>query len=76
MTSLGPLPPVTARLVDPNGLPTQVWRQYLIALDALVRGLPVIGPLPSAVNDAQAANAGVAIGGLYQSGGIVKIRIS
>ena len=48
------------------------------SLDTLMRALAggTIGPLPSAANDAAAASAGVKVGGLYQSGGAVKIRLA
>jgi hypothetical protein len=76
---LGPLPPLTARWVnDPDGSPAQIWRQYLLSLDAQVRALMGgnFGTLPHAANDLAAAAAGVKIGGLYQSGGAVFIRLT
>jgi hypothetical protein len=78
MATLTPLPPLTAQWANTDGTPAQVWRQYLISLDALARGFAggIIGPLPSAATDAAAAHAGVKIGGLYQSAGTVRIRIT
>jgi hypothetical protein len=35
-----------------------------------------IGPLASASSDGEAATAGVPVNGIYQSGGIVRIRLS
>jgi hypothetical protein len=73
-----PLPPLTSRWVDiTDGSPSQILRQYMLSLDAVVRALTGgnIGPVASAVDDAAAASAGVAVGGIYQSGGMVRIRI-
>jgi hypothetical protein len=77
MATLTPLPPVTARWVNEDGSPSQVWRQYLNSVDALLRALAgaSIGPLTSAASDAAAATAGVPIGGLYQASGTVRIRL-
>jgi hypothetical protein len=76
---LAPLPPPNAALASPNGQGVaQGFAQYLQSLDALVRALALgnIGPLTSAANDAGAAAAGVAIGGLYQNSGAVRIRLT
>jgi hypothetical protein len=78
MALLPPLPPVTSRWIDAAGLPSQAVRQYMTALDQVVRRLAAghIGPLANAADDAMAAEAGIPIGGLYQSDGVVRIRIS
>jgi hypothetical protein len=76
MANLSPLPPLSAAWVDKNGVPTLIWRQYLISSDAVLRGIAgaTIGPLTAAASDAAAAAAGVPVGGLYQTSGTVKIR--
>jgi hypothetical protein len=76
-TPQAPLPPLTARWVNEDGTPSQIWRQYLLSLDALARGLAGgnVGPLFNAVNDAAAAAGGVQIGGLYRNGNAVQIRL-
>jgi hypothetical protein len=76
MANLSPLPPLSAAWVDKNGVPTLIWRQYLISSDAVLRGAAgaTFGPLAAAANDAAAAAAGVPVGGLYQTSGTVKIR--
>lgn len=76
--ALPPQPPINLKLVDSAGVPSNFWQDYLTSLDRLVRGLAggVIGPLPSAANDAAAAQAGVKVGGLYQSTGTVRIRLA
>ena len=78
MATLTPQPPINLRLVDSQGVPSNFWQDYLTSLDRLVRGLAggVIGPLPSAANDTAAAQAGVKVGGLYQSAGTVRIRLA
>jgi hypothetical protein len=78
MASLDPQPPINFKLVDSEGIPSNAWQGYFLSLDRLVRGLAggVIGPLPSAANDTAAAHAGVKIGGLYQSAGTVRIRLT
>ena len=78
MATLDPQPPINLKLVDDQGVTANYWQGYLLSLDRLVRGLAggVIGPLPSAANDTAAAQAGVKIGGLYQSAGTVRIRLT
>jgi hypothetical protein len=76
---LGPLPPLTARWVnDPDGSPAQIWRQYLLSFDSQMRAVMTgnFGVLKSATDDLSAAAAGVKLGGLYQSGGAVRIRLT
>lgn len=77
MAVLPPQPIVTLPLVDSDRTPANYWQDYLIAVDRLLRGLGAgtIGPLVNAASDAAAQAAGVKIGGLYQSGGTVKIRL-
>jgi hypothetical protein len=77
MATLTPLPPLTARWINADdGSPAQILRQYVLSLDALMRGLAggKVGPLPSAANDAAAAKAGVGIGFLYENAGALRIR--
>jgi hypothetical protein len=60
-----------------DGRPTLPMAQYLQALDAVVRQLAggQVGTLVNAANDAAAAKAGVAVGGLYRNGSQVMTRI-
>lgn len=78
MASLDPQPSINLKLVDDQGVTANYWQGYFLSLDRLVRGLAggVIGPLPSAANDIAAAQAGVKVGGLYQSAGTVRIRLT
>lgn len=57
-------------LVDSAGRPTQLFRDYMLKLDALVTAVVFGGlasNLVSAVDDAAAAAAGVPVGGMYRS---------
>lgn len=65
-------------LVDDNRKPSQMHRDYMVKLDALVAqmaagNLPT--PLVNAVNDAGAAAGGVAIGALYRNGSQLMVRV-
>lgn len=65
-------------LVDPaTGKPTQVFRDYMAKLDALVAAMAGgnAPPLVNAANDAAAAAAGVAVGNLYRNGSVVQMRV-
>lgn len=63
--SQGPLPPPNIPLVDPGRTPSLAWRGYLLSLDAVVRALnPLIAV--AVPTNANAAAAGVALGGLYR----------
>jgi len=57
-------------IVDPNGRPTQLFRDYMTKFDALVSAMAA-GNLPTnlvaAVDDAAAAAGGVPLGGIYRS---------
>jgi hypothetical protein len=63
-------------VTPPDGRPTLPMAQYLTALDTVVRALAMgqVGTLTQAANDAAAAKAGVAVGGLYRNGSQVLIR--
>lgn len=64
--------------IDSKGnLPSQVFRDYIAKLDALVVALSAgnLGPLVNAASDAAAAKAGVAINQLYRNGNTVHVRI-
>lgn len=64
-------------IVDQNGRPTQLFRDYMRALDALVAAI-ASGNAPAlvnAANDAAAAAAGVAIGQFYRNGSVVQMRV-
>jgi hypothetical protein len=60
----GPLPPPNTMWIEPNGMPSLWFRQYMPTLDAAVRALnPIIAvAVPTNLN---AKNAGVALGALY-----------
>jgi hypothetical protein len=64
-------------LVDGQGNATQVFRDYMIKLDALVAAMAAgnLAGLVNAANDAAAAAAGVQIGQAYRSGSVVHIRV-
>ncbi len=56
-------------VVDSQGRPTPLFRDYMVKLDAIVAAMAA-GNLPnlvSAVDDAAAAAGGVPIGGVYRS---------
>lgn len=71
-------------LVDSTGRPTQLFRDYMVKLDALVTAIAAGNTPPLfnigasgalAANDAAAAAGGVAVGGLYRdSVGVVHMR--
>lgn len=65
-------------LTDSSGNATQNFRNYLIALDALVTALAA-GTAPSlvsAANDKAAAIGGVQVGQLYRNGNAVQVRLT
>ena len=66
----GVLPQASYPWVDSQGVPTEAFRNFMLA----VRDNN-IGPLPAAVDDAAAAKASVPVNGLYQNGGSVRIRL-
>lgn len=64
-------------LVDQNGKPTQLFRDYMTMVDRLLAAI-VAGNAPTlvnAVNDAAAAAAGVNVGQLYRNGSVVQTRV-
>ena len=82
-----PLPQSNIPYTDPKtGRLTQSAYQYFFALDRVLRifvganntaggsGAPVT-QLVAAANDAAAAALGVPVGGLYENGGAVRIRL-
>lgn len=64
-------------LVDSSGRPTQLFRDYMAKLDALVAAIAtgMNVALVNAANDAAAAAAGVGIGQLYRNGSIINVRV-
>lgn len=64
-------------IVNNDGRPTQMFRDYLSSLDALVTALTTNASvsLTNAANDAAAAAAGVQIGQLYRNGSVVMTRV-
>jgi len=64
-------------LVDRDGKPTQMFRDYLSKLDALVTTMATGSniALTNAANDAAAAGLGVQIGQLYRNGSVIQVRV-
>ena len=64
-------------IVDQSGRPTQLFRDYMARLDALVAALAggTAPALVNAANDAAAAAAGVQVGNLYRNGSVVMVRV-
>jgi hypothetical protein len=66
-------------LVDKDGKPTQLGRDYLVMVDRLLTAM-VGGSAPSnlvnAANDAAAAAAGVTIGNFYRNGSVMMVRVA
>lgn len=63
--------------INPAGPASQVFRDYLIKLDAVVAALAG-GTLPALgnfANDAAASAGGVAIGNMYRNGSILMVRV-
>lgn len=60
-----------------DGAPTQLFRDYMRGLDALVAALAAGGvpPLADAANDAAAAAAGVKVQQLYRNGSQLMVRV-
>lgn len=46
------------------------------ALNRVLRNLTELHTLPNATSDANAAAAGVEVGGLYRNGSILRVRVS
>ena len=64
-------------IVDQNGKPTQLFRDYMRGLDALVSAIAA-GNAPAVVNaanDAAAAVAGVQVGQFYRNGSVWQMRV-
>ena len=64
-------------IVDQAGKPTQLFRDYMRGLDALVAAIATGSntALTNAANDAAAAAAGVLIGQLYRNGSVIMVRV-
>lgn len=64
-------------LVDKDGNATQLFRDYMAKLDALVTALTTGGnvALVNAANDAAAAAAGVPVGWMYRNGSTISVRV-
>lgn len=64
-------------LVDKDGKPTQLFRDYMLLVDRLLAQMQA-GNAPALVNaasDAAAAAAGVAIGQFYRNGNAIQVRL-
>lgn len=58
--------------------PSQLFRDYMAKLDALVAAIAAGGApnnLVNAANDAAAAAAGVAVGNFYRNGSVLMVRV-
>ena len=65
-------------IVDASGNPTQLFRDYMGALDRLMTAMAAgIAPngLVNAANDAAASAAGVPVQGIYRNGSILMVRV-
>ncbi len=64
-------------IVDNAGRPTQLFRDYMRSLDALVTAIAtgMNVSLTNAANDGAAAAAGVNVGQLYRNGSIIMVRV-
>jgi hypothetical protein len=71
LPNVPPQPQVQVEVVDKTNRLTELWRRYVIALDAALRA-----PLTNAANDAAAAAAGVPVNGLYRNGNAVQVRLT
>jgi hypothetical protein len=71
-SKFAPLPSSSVNWVDKDGKPTPAFIQYMKAHSESKN----VGPLTEAATDADAAKAGVPVGGLYHSSGGVRIRLS
>jgi hypothetical protein len=75
-TSLPPLPPPALAWFEPRtGKPTDPFRDWVVAMDRIMRA-GLLGTLVNAANDAAAAAAGVPLNGLYRNGSAVQIRVT
>lgn len=65
-------------ITEKGDKPSQLFRDYMVKLDALVAAFAA-GNLPAnlvnAVNDAAAAAGGVAVGQLYRNGSVLMMRV-
>lgn len=64
-------------IVSNDGRPTQMFRDYLSSLDALVTALTTQANvvLGNFANDAAAAAGGVQVGQLYRNGSVIQVRV-
>jgi hypothetical protein len=67
-----PLPSASVPIVTEDRTPTPSFYQFILAHSQLSN----LGPLVAAPNDATAAAAGIPVGGVYQSSGALKIRLT
>jgi hypothetical protein len=70
-TRVANLPSPSLPWMDPKtGRPTDSFRLFMTLFAA-----GNFGPFPSATDDAAAATEGVAVGGVYQNAGAVRVRL-
>lgn len=70
-------------IAEKDGHASQVFRDYMTALDRLVASIvagnfasPInLAALTNAANDGAAAAAGVVVGQLYRNGSVIQVRI-
>jgi hypothetical protein len=71
MTRVANLPSPTLPWIDTKtGRPEEAFRLFMTLFAA-----GNLGPFPSAANDAAAAKAGVAVGGVYHNAGALRVRL-
>lgn len=68
------LPLISLPWVDKEGRPTIPFGSYMLAVTQ--GSLPNFPTLVDAANDAAAATAGVAVGQMYKTGSVLKVRVS
>ena len=64
--------------LNAGGVPSQLFRDYMIKLDQLVTALAtgnVPANLVNAANDAAAAAGGVVVGQMYRNGSVLMVRV-
>ena len=67
----------TLPIDDKGNMPSQIFRDYMTKLDALIVALSkgTAPALVNAANDAAAARAGVGVGQLYRNGNAIQVRL-
>jgi hypothetical protein len=75
-SSVPPQPSISTEVIQTlDNTFQQLWRNYFVALDNMLR-TGQYGPLPDAADDSAAATAGVPVNGFYRNGNVVQVRIT